>query len=143
MRLFGLIMRKDAREAVLILLYGDLFVDKRDSAETDKFLAEKKLSDSEKLFAKNLYGTINENKDYLLSIIGEIAQGFNLNRIFPTDKCALLIGMCEMTYFPDVPKIVAIDEAVNLSMKYSTEKSSDFVNGILAEYKKRLESAAE
>ena len=120
MRLFGLIMRKDAREAVLILLYGDLFVDERDSAETDKFLAEKKLSDSEKLFAKNLYGTINENKDYLLSIIGEIAQGFNLNRIFPTDKCALLIGMCEMTYFPDVPKIVAIDEAVNLSMKYST-----------------------
>jgi len=143
MRLFGLIMRKDAREAVLILLYGDLFVEQRENVETDKFFTDRKLNDSEKLFAKKLYETINDNKEYLLSIIGDIAQGFNLNRIFPTDKCALLIGMCEMTYFPDVPKIVAIDEAVNLSMKYSTEKSGDFVNGILAEYKKRLESATE
>ena len=46
-----------------------------------------------------------------------------------------------MTYFEDVPKIVAIDEAVNLTKVYSGEKSQSFVNGILAEYKKRQENA--
>ena len=105
-----------------------------------------KMTGIEKRF-KGVYALKNFNfsleKGEILALIGEIAQGFDINRIFPTDKCALLIGMCEMTYFPDIPKIVAIDAAVNLSMKYSTEKSGDFVNGILAEYKKRLESACK
>ena len=143
MRLFGLIMRKDAREAVLILLYGDLFDAERDNTEIGLFFREKKLNDSDKLFADNLYRSVKEHEEFLLNTISDIAKGFNLNRIFPIDKCALLIGMCELTYFPDVPKIVAIDEAVNLSKKYSTEKSSDFVNGILAEYKKRMENSEQ
>lgn len=134
-------MRKDAREAVLILLYGDLFNADRDDSEVNLFFREKKLNDSDKLFANNLYHSVKEHEDLLLGFISDIAKGFKLNRIFAVDKCALLIGMCELTYFPEVPKIVAIDEAVNLSKKYSTEKSSDFVNGILAEYKKRLEQA--
>ena len=143
MRLFGLIMRKDAREAVLILLYGDLFDAERDNTEIGLFFREKKLNDSDKLFADNLYRSVKEHEEFLLNTISDIAKGFKLNRIFPIDKCALLIGMCELTYFPDVPKIVAIDEAVNLSKKYSTEKSSDFVNGILAEYKKRMENSEQ
>ena len=143
MRLVGLIMRKDAREAVLILLYGDLFDAERDNTEIGLFFREKKLNDSDKLFADNLYRSVKEHEEFLLNAISDIAKGFKLNRIFPIDKCALLIGMCELTYFPDVPKIVAIDEAVNLSKKYSTEKSSDFVNGILAEYKKRMENSEQ
>lgn len=134
-------MRKDAREAVLILLYGDLFNVDRDENEINTLFYEKKLNNSDKLFANSLYSSVKEHEDLLLSLISNIAKGFKLNRIFAVDKCALLIGMCELTYFNDVPKIVAIDEAVNLSKKYSTEKSSDFVNGILAEYKKRLECA--
>ena len=140
MRLFGLIMRKDAREAVLILLYGDLFDAERDETEINLLFRDKKLNDSDKIFARNLYSSVKEHEDVLLNAISDIANGFNLNRIFPVDKCALMIGMCELAYSSDVPDIVAIDEAVNLSKKYSTEKSSDFVNGILAEYKKRMEN---
>lgn len=136
-------MRKDAREAVLTLLYGDNFVGKRTDEELSSFFSERKLTPADSDFALRLYRTVNENMEFLLGAIGDIAQGFKLNRIFPVDKCALLIGMCELTYFSDVPAIVAIDEAVNLSRKYSTEKSSDFVNGILAEYKRRRESSAE
>lgn len=136
-------MRKDAREAVLTLLYGDNFVGKRSDEELSSFFSERKLTPADSEFASRLYRTVNENMEFLLGTIGDIAQGFKLNRIFPVDKCALLIGMCELTYFPDVPAIVAIDEAVNLSRKYSTEKSSDFVNGILAEYKRRRESTDE
>ena len=135
-------MRKDAREAVLVLLYGDLYIDPREENDVNAFLRERKLGDADMAFARELYAKVKEHEDSLLETIGEIAKGFRLNRIFPVDKCALLIGMCELTYSPDVPSIVAIDEAVNLSRKYSTEKSSDFVNGILAEYKKRLDGAS-
>lgn len=143
MRLFGFVMRKDAREAVLILLYGDNFVDEKTEEELSTFFFERKLTPADSEFALKLYRTIKDNSEFLLSAISDIAKGFKLNRIFLIDKCALLIGLCEISYFEDVPDIVAIDEAVNLSKKFSTEKSSDFVNGILAEYKRRKELATD
>lgn len=133
-------MRRDAREAVFSLLFRDLFNEESDLNFKRKIYGEYKLSESDIVFADLLYDTVKNNMDTLLLSIEELSQGFKLNRIFNTDKCALLIGMCEMTYIPSVPKIVAIDEAVALSKKYSTEKSLQFVNGILAEYKKRLEA---
>ena len=130
-------MRRDAREAVFSLLFKDLFNEESDLNFKKKIYSEHKLTESDVEFANLLYDTVKSNYESLLLQIEELSQGFKLNRIFNTDKCALLIGMCEMTYMPEIPKIVAIDEAVALSKKYSTEKSQQFVNGILAEYKKR------
>ncbi len=132
-------MRKDARESVFILLYRDCFVTEKDDSFIARIYKECHLTDADRIFAENLYACIKEHEDELCDIISQLSQSFLLNRIFLTDKCALLIGLCELTYFEDVPKIVAIDEAVNLSKKYSGEKSHSFVNGILAEYKKRQE----
>lgn len=133
-------MRRDAREAVFALLFKDLFCNEYDSAFKKKIYTEFKLNKADEEFADLLYSTVKKNEQQLLDCLANLSNGFNLNRIFNTDKCALLIGLCEMTYFNDVPKIVAIDEAVALSKKYSAEKSQQFVNGILAEYKKRLEA---
>ena len=44
-----------------------------------------------------------------------------------------------MTYLKDIPHIVSINESLELVRKYSTPESPNFANGILAEYKKRLE----
>ena len=135
-------MRRDAREAVLIRLYRDCFCNEQDDAFTARIYKERKLTEADKSFADSLYTTIKEHESELLEIISQLSQGFLLNRIFLTDKCALLIGLCEMSYFAEaVPTIVAIDEAVSLTKIYSGEKSQSFVNGILAEYKKRQESA--
>lgn len=132
-------MRRDAREAVFILLYRDLYCNENDPNFKNKIYKEHQLSETDVTFADRLYNSVKENEALLLEKLSDLSKGFMLNRIFNTDKCALLIGLCEMTYFDDVPKIVAIDEAVSLSKKYSTEKSQQFVNGILAEYKKQLE----
>ena len=74
MRLFGLIMRKDAREAVLILLYGDLFDAERVNTEISLFFREKKLNDSDKLFADNLYRSVKEHEEFLLNAISDIVS---------------------------------------------------------------------
>lgn len=133
-------MRKDAREAVFVLLYRDCFIAETDNDFVARIYKEHGLTDNDRAFADTLYNSIKTNEAHLCDIISELSQSFLLNRIFLTDKCALLIGLCELTYFEDVPKIVAIDEAVNLSKKFSGEKSHSFVNGILAEYKKRQEN---
>lgn len=132
-------MRRDAREAVFTLLYRDLYCNEKDTSFKSKIYKEHALSETDIVFADKLYDCVKQNEEFLLDKLSSLSKGFLLNRIFNTDKCALLIGLCEMTYFDDVPKIVAIDEAVALSKKFSTEKSQQFVNGVLAEYKKQLE----
>lgn len=136
-------MRKDSREAVFVLLYRDCFCQEFDEKFKAKIYKDHNLNEVDARFADSLYFAVKENEEYLLNVISSLSQGFLLNRIFLTDKCALLIGLCEMAFSADVPKIVAIDEAVNLTKKYSGEKSQSFVNGILAEFKKRQESVVE
>ena len=45
-----------------------------------------------------------------------------------------MLGMAELDNFPDTPVAVVINETVNVAGKYSTENSTSFINGILAEY---------
>ena len=78
-----------------------------------------------------------ESYDKYFTAMSELSVGFSASRIFNADKCAIIIGMAELDKF-DTPFIVAIDEAVGLSSKYSTEKSANFVNGILANYYKSI-----
>ena len=132
-------MRKDARDSVYKLLFSNLFNDDYDDALKLEIFTQDKLSKSDVEFAEELLKLINENKEQILSEIEDISNGYNLKRIYPTDKVALTIAFCEMKYIPSIPLIVSINESMELVRKYSTEESPNFVNGILAEYKKRLE----
>ena len=91
------------------------------------------LNGESKAFADSLLKSVISHYDTLLQKVESIVDGYKLERIYTTDKCALVLAIAELTYF-DTPKPVVIDEMVSLSSIYSTEKSSDFVNGVLAKY---------
>ena len=59
------------------------------------------------------------------------ALNWYFERIAIMDKLILRLAVCELLYFPEIPPKVSIDEAIEISKKYSTEKSGKFVNGIL------------
>ena len=133
-------MRRNGREAVYKLLFSNSFND----TFTEEFklfiYAEEKLSKEDVVFADNLLAIYYEHQKEIDDIIVELAKGYKLERLYATDKCALEIAILEMTYIDGIPYIVSISEAMELVRKYSTGESPNFVNGILAEYKKRLES---
>ncbi len=81
-------------------------------------------------FARGLVEGVLEKKEELDRIIKEKSIGWSLDRITTVDKSILRIGIYEMQYLK-TPCSVAINEAVNLAKKFSTEDSSKFVNGIL------------
>ena len=134
-------MRKDAREVVYKILYAQNFTSEFDNELFADLQQEFKLNETDKAFAKKLLDTIIKNYAELTEVISSLSLNYMLDRVYLTDKCALLIGLCEMTHFDDVPNIVAIDEALALCKKYSTEKSLSFVNGIFAKYKSMIEKA--
>jgi len=63
--------------------------------------------------------------------ISSRARNWVLSRMPAIDRCILRLGAYELLYASDVPPKSAIDEAVRLAKKYSTEDSSAFVNGVL------------
>ena len=133
-------MRKDAREVVFKILYSELF----NEYDHDLFATlcrEAGLTLPETGFAERLINAIHDNREKIDGIISSLAENYKIDRIYPTDRCALTIGIAEMTYFDDVPNVVAIDEAVALSSAFGTKDSSAFVNGIFAKYKTILENS--
>ena len=50
------------------------------------------------------------------------------------------MGVVEMTHFKTIPAKVTLNEYVELSKTYSTDKSKEFVNGVLDKLLKQLES---
>ena len=124
-------MRSQAREAVFKFIYSQLF-----NPDDEGLFAVllKDLNKEDTLFANDLLSAINNKKDELLETISKLAVGYKLDRLYLADKCALLIGIAELNNFPQTPIPVVVNEAVNLAAKYSTDNSTNFVNGIMAEY---------
>ncbi len=132
-------MRKDAREAVFKLLFSNQFNDKFDNDFKNYIYLDSNLSKEDVAFADEILDNFYKNEEEINGIIKELSKGYKLERIFIMDKCAMQIAICEIKYLKDIPIIVSISEAMELVRKYSTPESPNFVNGILAEFKKRVE----
>ena len=128
-------MRTYARECVFKYIFARLF---NPSDEGLFAVLCKDLNENDKLFADNLLKAIDDGQDRYLDSIEKLSIGFNLDRLHCADKCALLIGMAELENFKETPVAVVINEAVNIVAKFSTENSTNFVNGILAEFAKEI-----
>ncbi len=126
-------MRSLAREAVFKYIYSRLF-NQNDEGLFDVLC--KDLNESDKDFAGLLLESVDKNSEKYLEEINNLANGYKLNRVYNADKCALMMGMAELDNFKETDTAVIVDETVNLVSKYSSENSTDFVNGILAEYSK-------
>lgn len=71
--------------------------------------------------------------------IAEKSRGWDLKRLAKADVTVLRLAVYEILFDDQVPAGVAINEAVELSKQYGTDKSSAFVNGVLASVAKERE----
>lgn len=74
--------------------------------------------------------TVSEHKDYE-ELIKEKAKNWDYDRIALNDRILLMMGVCEFIHFPSIPVKVTMNEYLDLAKVYSTEKSNQFINGIL------------
>ncbi|VUX09474.1 Uncharacterised protein [Streptococcus constellatus] len=131
-------MRRDLRErafqALLSLEYEkDVIEACRFAYLYDKDMAND--SDEEiPAFLLNLVMGVERSKSELDEKISQyLKEGWTLGRLTLVEKNILRLGLFEMTEF-DTPQLVAINEAIELSKKFSDEKSSKFINGILSKF---------
>ena len=137
--------RKEARDAVFKMLFGyemqkepadyflELFFDGNLAAEEHRDYIE-----------QTLRMTIAQSGE-IDALIVKYAKGWQISRISKVSLAALRLAICEMKYREDIPRKVAVNEAVELVKLYEGSKAVPFVNGILASVMRELplEASAE
>jgi transcription antitermination protein NusB len=80
-------------------------------------------------------GTL-ERLEEIDTIISTLSRGRALERIERVDRCILRLSIYQMLYQKSVPAAVVIDEAVKLSLEYSSNVNYKFINGLLDTFRK-------
>lgn len=136
--------RTQAREVAFKMIFSDQFVD--NGFNQDDFLnitEGMSFDENDMQFVKDLVVGVRTNLDELKDIIGRNLSAYKYDRLFSADKSALLLCTYELKYNSETtPGKVAINEAINLVKKYSTDKSTAFVNSVLDKIYKEI-SASE
>lgn len=90
-------------------------------------------------FAEELvHGFIEHSAEIDDAIMG-LAKNWDFGRIAKIDLAILRLAAYELLYRKDIPPVVTINEAIDLSKEYSTAESRRFVNGILDKLKGGLD----
>ena len=124
--------RRKAREAVLECLYSFEIRGNTPVEELFPFSQERhELDDDGSQFALALLKKTAENIVHLDSLISKHIDNWDLGRLATIDKNILRLGLSELLYFPEIPRKVTIDEAIELAKLYGSADSGRFVNGVL------------
>lgn len=76
---------------------------------------------------------VTEHAAHIDDLISAHLQGWTLERLPAVDRAILRVAVWELLHAEDVPEPVAVDEAVELAKKLSTDDSPGFVNGVLGQ----------
>ncbi len=123
--------RYKQREQAFALIFQSLFSD-----STPEEIFETAIEEETQIgdYSKQLFFGVCENKEALDEIISNYSTGWKLNRISKVNISILRLAVYEINYIDDVPDSVAINEAVELAKKYSSQEDAGFINGILGAY---------
>jgi N utilization substance protein B len=76
---------------------------------------------------------VTAHQAHIDDLISAHLQGWTLDRLPAVDRAILRVAVWELLHANDVPEPVAVDEAVELAKKLSTDESPGFVNGVLGQ----------
>jgi transcription antitermination protein NusB len=125
--------RKKSREIAMELLFG-MTLSKNTLEETiETFIEdyEMKLNTIDLEYIKDILGKVNSNLESLDAKIEESLNKWKIDRVSKVNLTILRLALAEIMYRDDVPNAVAINEAIEITRKYSDEKSVAFINGAL------------
>ena len=125
--------RSYARECSFKLVFEYLFTKEKNQNALDEFLEQDK-NKAETGYISEVYNGVIDKFDFIQNKIKENSHSFKMDRIFKVDLAILMVACYEMMYIPSIPKNVSINEALDLSKIYSTEKSSSYINGVLSNF---------
>lgn len=122
-------MRNEARENAFKLIFEGLFHECDVELSKDNLVELKKEDDVE--FFNAIMKAFEENQQTMQQEIEGNLKNYAYSRVFKVDLALIYLALTEIKYC-QTPKAVAINEVLEIAKKYSTEKSSKFINGLIS-----------
>ncbi len=133
--------RRKARELALQML----FQHDMSGNEPDMIIATfedlQKSKPNTREFAVRIFRGTVDHLGEIDDIIQAQAENWRLSRMAVVDRNIIRMSVYEFLHESDTPKLVIIDEAIEIAKKFGTQKSSQFINGILDGILKRYNLA--
>ena len=131
--------RRKSRELALQMLF-QLDMGKQTTDEVRKtFWAERRdLDEKVRGFADDLFRVASEREAEIDQLIEKSAEHWRMERMAAVDRNVLRAGIAEFLGFPDTPRPVVINEALEIARRFSTPESVQFINGVLDSVSREL-----
>jgi transcription antitermination factor NusB len=135
--------RTRARELALQFLYQLDLRGPELLAEVKTFLRAEEDEKAAREYALALVNGVTKHLAEIDAEIRAVAQNWEIARMAVIDRNVLRMASYELHHCPDIPPKVAINEAIELGKRFSTQNSGAFINGILDKIKDRAQRATQ
>ena len=123
------ISRSELREKIMTILYQyEMYNKSKYEYKLEDVIKENVDISSE--FVKNIVNGVLDNKEELDSIANKYLNDWTIDRLDNLGATILRMGIYEIMY-TDTPKIVVINEAIELAKKYSDDNVKKMINAVL------------
>ncbi len=113
-----------------LMLLPENFSEKEDISSLFTKDSEDDEAESIRFITELFRNTVLHSEEYG-QLISSRSKNWELDRIALTDVIILKMALTEMLHFPQIPVKVTINEYIEISKHFSTQKSKQFINGIL------------
>ena len=121
--------RSELREVIVKVLYQiTLFEEAKLSYDKEELIKEQLEVENE--FVNTCIDGVLEHSKEIKDLANRYLKDWTMDRLSKVDQAILSLGIYELMY-TDTPSVVAINEAIELSKKYSDEAVTKMINGVL------------
>ena len=121
--------RSELREIIMKIIYQvNMFEESKLDYNLNDLIKEQ--LEVENDFVNETIDGIIKNKEKIDSLANKYLKDWTMERLNKVDQAIISLGIYELMY-TDAPSIVAINEAIELSKKYSDDAVTKMINGIL------------
>lgn len=126
--------RSQLREHIFRMLFCNEFNGPQDMKEQETLYFELNgnAQEQDREYVLEKYQAVMKKKDEIDDILNRYAKNWNTKRMNRVDLSILRLAVYEILFDEAVPTGVAINEAVELAKRYSSDEGPAFINGILA-----------
>src|SRR5438874_12707960 len=132
--------RRKSRELALQMLYqADLGEQHPDDVRKTFWKGRGEVSREVQGFADDIFRVAQDRSPEIDKRIKDHAQNWRMDRMAAVDRNVLRAAVAELLGFPQTPRAVVINEAIEIARKFSAPESLQFINGVLDSVGKEIE----
>jgi N utilization substance protein B len=123
--------RRKGRELALQALYQIEITNDPSVAAVELFLRHFEGTPKAKEFARRLVSGVVSQRPAIDRAIEKSTENWKLARLAKVDLVILRMATYELTFCPDIPTTVSLDEAIEIAKRFGSAESAAFINGVL------------